>query len=80
MCPPIYRGKTQEDNTNVTSDNSYDSDSEGEMYEPIKHVATTSKSYQCLGLGEYFTLLVDPNDSDDAILAWQKSEVCNISI
>jgi hypothetical protein len=80
MCPPIYRGKTQEDNTNVTSDNSYDSDSEEEMYEPIKHVATTSKSYQRLGLGEYFILLVDPNDSDDAILAWQQSEVCNISI
>jgi hypothetical protein len=80
MYPPIYREETQEDDTNVTSDNSYDSDSEGEMYEPIKHVATTSKSYQCLGLGEYFTLLVDPNDSDDAILAWQKSEVCNISI
>jgi hypothetical protein len=80
MYPPIYRGKTQEDNTNVTSDNSYDSNLEREMYEPIKHVATTSKSYHCLGVGEYFIPLVDPNDSDDAILAWQQSEVCNISI
>jgi hypothetical protein len=71
MYPPIYRGETQEDDTNVTSDNSYDSDSEREMYEPIKHVASNSKSYRCLGLGEYFTPLVDPNDSDDAILAWQ---------
>jgi hypothetical protein len=80
MYPPIYRGKTQEDDTNVTFDNSYDSDSEGEMYEPIKHVASNSKSYQCLGLDEYFTPSVDPNDSDDAILAWQQSEVYNISI
>jgi hypothetical protein len=71
MYPPIYRGETQEDDTNVTSDNSYDSDLEREMYEPIKHVASNSKSYRCLGLGEYFTPLVDPNDSDDAILAWQ---------
>jgi hypothetical protein len=75
MYPPIYRRETQEDDTNVTSDNSYDSDSKEEMYEPIKHVATTSKSYHCLGLGEYFTPLVDPNDSDDAILASQQSEV-----
>jgi hypothetical protein len=80
MYPPIYRRETQEDDTIVISDNSYDSDSEGEMYEPIKHVVTTSKSYQCLGLGEYFTPLVNHNNSDDAILAWQKSEVCNISI
>ena len=71
IYPPIYRGKTQEDDTNVTFDNSYDSDLEGEKYESIKHVATTSKSYQCLGLGEYFIPLVDPNDLDDAILAWQ---------
>jgi hypothetical protein len=78
MFPPIYRGETQEDDTNVN--NSYDSDSEREMYEPIKHVASNSKSYQCLRLGEYFTPLVDPNDLDDAILAWQQSEVCNISI
>jgi hypothetical protein len=51
MYPPIYRGEIQEDDTNVTSDNSYDLDSEGEMYESIKHVATTSKSYHCLGFG-----------------------------
>jgi hypothetical protein len=69
MYRPIYRGETQEDDTNITSDNSYDWDSKGERYEPIKHVVTTSKSYYCLGLGEYFTTLVDPNDSDDAILA-----------
>jgi hypothetical protein len=80
MYPPIYRGETQEEDTNITSDNSYDSDSEREMYEPIKHVASNLKSYQCLGLDEYFTPLVDPNDSDNAILAWQQSEVCNISI
>jgi hypothetical protein len=80
MYPPIYRGETQEEDTNVTSDNSYDSDSEREIYEPIKQVASNSKSYQCLGLGEYFTPLIDPNDSDDAILAWQQSEVYNISI
>jgi hypothetical protein len=29
----------------------HDSDSEGEMYEPIKHVATDPKPYQCLELG-----------------------------
>jgi hypothetical protein len=80
MYPPIYRGEIQEEDTNVTSDNSYDSDSEGEMYEPIKHVAFNSKPYHCLGPGEYFTSLIDPNDSDDAILAWQQSEVCNIRI
>ena len=50
------------------------------MYEPIKQVSSNSKSYQCLGLGEYFPPLVDPNDLDDAILAWQQSEVCNTSI
>jgi hypothetical protein len=27
----------------------------------------------------YFTPLVDPNDSDDAILAWQQSEVHNMN-
>jgi hypothetical protein len=80
IYPPIYRRETQEEDTNVTSENSYDSDSEGEMYEPIKHVTTYPKPYHCLGLGEYFTPLVDPNDSDDAILAWQQSEVHNISI
>jgi hypothetical protein len=80
MYPPIYKGETQEEDTNVTSENSSDSDSEGEMYEPIKHVTTYPKPYHCLGLGEYFTPLVDPNDSDDAILAWQQSEVHNISI
>jgi hypothetical protein len=80
MYPPIYRGETQEEDTNVTSKNSYDSDSEGEIYEPIKNVTTYPKPYHCLGLGEYFTPLVDPNDSDDAILAWQQSEVHNISI
>jgi hypothetical protein len=80
MYPPIYRGEIQEEDTNVTSDNSYDSDSEGKRYEPIKHVASNSKTYHSLGPGEYFTPLIDPNDSNDAILAWQQSEVCNISI
>lgn len=79
MYPPIYRGETQEEDTNVTFDNSYDSDSEGEMYEPVKHVASNPTSYTRLGPGEYFTPLEDPNDSDDAILAWQQS-VCNISV
>ena len=79
MYPPIYREETQEEDTNVTSDNSYDSDSEGEMYEPIKYVASNSTPYTCLGPSEYFTPLVDPNDSDNAILAWQQS-VYNISI
>ena len=71
MYPPIYKEETQEEDTNATSDNSYDSDSEGEMYEPIKHVASNSTPYTCLGLGEYLIPLIDPNDSNDAILAWQ---------
>ena len=79
MYPPIYRKKTQEEDTNVTSDNSYDSDSKGEMYELIKHVSSNSKPYHCLGPGEYFTPLINSNDSDDTILAWQQSKVCNIS-
>jgi hypothetical protein len=54
--------------------------SEGQMYKPIKNVTTYPKPYHCLDLGEYFTPLVDPNDSDDAILAWQQSEMHNISI
>ena len=80
MYPPIYKRETQEEDTNVTSKNSYDSNSDGERYEPIKHVAIHSKPYHCLGPSEYFIPLIDPNNSNDAILAWQQLEVCNISI
>ena len=63
----------------MTYDNSNDLDSKGEMYEPIKQVASNPAPYTYLGSGDYFTPLIDPNNLDDAILPWQQS-ICNISI
>ena len=33
-----------------------------------------------MGLGEYFTPLINIEDSDDAILAWEDSKVFNIRV
>ena len=70
---PIYRvqyhGETQEEDSDVTSEASYDSDTK-----PPYSVGKIQLVIKPLGMGEYFSTFQN-NDSDDAILTWEKSPI-----
>ena len=69
MCPVHYHGETQEEDSNVTSKASYNSDTKPSY--SMDKIQTVIKP---LGMGEYFST-IQYNNSDDAILAWENSHV-----
>ena len=64
-----YHGKTQEEDSNVTSKDSYDSDTK-----PSYSVDKIQPVIKPLGMGGYFSNFQN-NDFDDAILAWENSPI-----
>jgi len=78
ISPTIYHGKTQGEGISITSKNQSDNENETSEDEQTQKIIK-ELPFKSIGLGEYFTLLVDIEDSDDAILAWKNSEVFNIS-
>jgi hypothetical protein len=79
LYPTKYRGETQDDDSGITTENQSETDSEESEIEPTQKV-NKEIPYKSMGLGQYFTPLVNIDDSDDAILAWENSEVLNINI
>ena len=64
-----YHEETQEEDSDITFEASYDFD-----IEPSYYVGKSLLIIKPLGMGEYFTNF-ENNDSDDAILAWKNSPV-----
>ena len=69
MYPVQYHIETQEEDLDVTSDASYDSN-----IEPSDSVGKIQPVIKPLGMDEYFSNFQN-NNSDDAILAWENSPV-----
>ena len=69
MYPVQYHGQTQEKDSDVTSEASYNSDTE-----PSYSVGKIQPVIKPLGMDEYFSTFQN-NDFDDAILAWENSPV-----
>ena len=61
MCPTPYHGETQEEDIEVTTSNTYGSESES-----TKLVTKEQPTFKSIGLGEYIGPL-NEEDSDDAI-------------
>jgi hypothetical protein len=72
MYPTPYHGKTQEEDTEVTTSNTYGSESES-----TKLITREYPSFKSIGLGEYNEPLTE-EDSDTAILNWENSPVFGI--
>ena len=69
MYPVQYHGETQEEDSDVTFEASYDSDTE-----PSYSMDKIQPVIKPLGMGEYFSNFQN-NDFDDAILAWENSPI-----
>jgi hypothetical protein len=69
MYPTQYHGETQEENTNVTTSNTYWSENES-----TKMISKEQPTFKRIGMGEYVQLFKE-EDSDDAILDWENSPV-----
>ena len=74
MYPTPYHGEIQEEDTEVTTSNTYGSESES-----TKLVAKEQPTFKSIGLGEYIVSLNEDN-LDDAILNWENSPVFGITI
>jgi hypothetical protein len=72
MYPTPYHGKTQEEDTEVTTSNTYGSESES-----TKLITREYPAFKSIGLGEYNEPLTE-EDSDTAILNWENSPVFGI--
>ena len=74
MYPTPYHGETQEEDIEVTTSNTYGSESES-----TKLVTKEQPTFKSIGLGEYIGPL-NEEDSDVAILNWENSPVYGISV
>jgi hypothetical protein len=72
MYPTPYHGETQEEDTEVTTSNTYGSESES-----TKLITREHPTFKNIGLGEYIEPL-NEEDSDTAILNWENSPVFGI--
>jgi hypothetical protein len=69
MYPTKYHGETQDEDTDVTTSNTYGFESES-----TKIVNNEQPMFKCIGLGEYIQP-IEEEDSDAAILKWENSPV-----
>ena len=77
LFPTQYHGETQDDQTDFTTDDGYETEKETTLSESIHGVNDKSFKYTPVGMGEYFCALGD-GDSDDAILSWQNTMPVNV--
>jgi hypothetical protein len=71
MYSTNYQGGTQEEESEFTSENSYENSESTNLI--------NRDHFKPIGMGEYFQPLTMVDDSDSAILAWQNSLVLNIT-
>jgi len=76
--PTKCKGKTQDEGTSVTIENSTDNESKTSEEEQTRKI-NKELPYKSIRIGEYFISLMNIEDSDEAILAWENSEVQSIS-
>jgi hypothetical protein len=74
MYPTKYHGKTQEEDTEVTTNNTYGSESES-----TKIINSKQPMFKCIGLGEYIQPF-EEEDSDAAILKWENSPIFIVTV
>jgi hypothetical protein len=74
MYPTQYHGETQEEDTDVTTSNSYESESESR-----KMISKDQPTFKPIGMGEYISSFRE-EDSDDVILEWENAPIFMVTI